>query len=291
MFKMENKILEKTEFDKVTGEIYKITNAITNKHYIGQTRSHRLNRGKYRPFGYVGRFNDHISETYSNKKNTCKYLNSSIAKHGKEQFTCELLIRCGLDELDNYERRYITEYNSKYPNGYNLTDGGQKIGNVKGAKIILDANDVVHINNIAQEDPGWFRKRPRSETTKKRISENVKSAIGAEEHRNKMMKLSQTQHLEKKFEILRDVELDPHNLGKYISILKNSTGSQYIQIAFDKKRRVSFVGKHESIEDTKERAMQFMRELIKRGDTTKLREVPKTSHYHSTLKTVLEELG
>ena len=61
-------ILDISEKDKVTGEIYKITNISNGKIYIGQTRSHRLNHKKYRPFGYLGRFKDHISETNSNKK-------------------------------------------------------------------------------------------------------------------------------------------------------------------------------------------------------------------------------
>jgi hypothetical protein len=288
---MENKILEKSEFDKVTGEIYKITNVVTNKHYIGQTRSHRLNHEKYRPFGYIGRFKDHISETYSNKKNTCKYLNSSIAKYGKERFICELIIRCGLEELDNYESQYIIEYNSKYPNGYNLTDGGQKRGNKKGVKINLTQNEFVAVDKISHEDPHWFRKRPRSDETKQKISDKIKIALNTETHLNKMMKLVQNQHLEKKFEIMKGVEFDQCNLDQYISILNNKNGSKYIQIAFDKKRRVSFVGKHESIEHTKERAIQFMRELIKLGNTTKLRETTLESSLPLHYGNILEELG
>jgi hypothetical protein len=35
-------IYNKDEFHKVVGEIYKITNTVNNKCYIGQTRSHRL---------------------------------------------------------------------------------------------------------------------------------------------------------------------------------------------------------------------------------------------------------
>jgi hypothetical protein len=46
-------LLSIEEKDKVVGEIYKITNIKTNKSYIGQTRSHRLNHNKYRPFGYL----------------------------------------------------------------------------------------------------------------------------------------------------------------------------------------------------------------------------------------------
>ena len=63
-----NNILTIDEKDKIIGHIYKITNIIEQKHYIGQTRSHRLNKGKYRPFGYYGRFKDHISEAINNTK-------------------------------------------------------------------------------------------------------------------------------------------------------------------------------------------------------------------------------
>jgi group I intron endonuclease len=289
---MEYQILEKGDFEKVTGEIYKITNTITNKHYIGQTRSHRLNRSKYRPFGYIGRFKDHISETYSNKRNTCKYLNSSIAKHGKEHFKCELLVRCGLDELDKYEQQFIKEYNSKYPNGYNLTNGGQKCGYKKGPKIDVNADEIVIQEVIKHEDLNWFRKRPKSEETKQKISDGIKHAINTEEHLTQMMKNVQNQHLEKKFEIMRGVEIDSNNLDQYISIITNNkNNTKYIQITFDRKRRISFVGKHESIENIKERAIHFMRELIKRGNTTKLRETPLESSLPLHSGNSLEELG
>jgi len=69
-----NEILNIDETYKITGEIYIITNNISNKSYIGQTRSHGLNKLKYRPFGYMGRFKDHISESKPNKKNICRYL-------------------------------------------------------------------------------------------------------------------------------------------------------------------------------------------------------------------------
>ena len=60
---------------KVIGHIYLITCTETNKYYVGQTLSHRKNRNKYRPFGYQGRFKDHISEALCNtKKKQCTYL-------------------------------------------------------------------------------------------------------------------------------------------------------------------------------------------------------------------------
>ena len=101
-------LLEKEEAHKIIGEIYKITNLITNKMYIGQTRSHYLNNGKYRPFGHMGRFKSHISESKNiSKYNACRYLNSAFNKYGVENFKCELIINCEIKELDDYEKKYI----------------------------------------------------------------------------------------------------------------------------------------------------------------------------------------
>ena len=105
-------LLNKDEAHKIKGEIYKITNLINNKMYIGQTRTHYLNKGKYRPFGYIGRFNSHISESKSLVKfNSCRYLNSSFNKYDIENFKCELLYTCDVNELDEYETKYIYELN------------------------------------------------------------------------------------------------------------------------------------------------------------------------------------
>ena len=129
-------LLEKEESHKIIGEIYKITNLITNKMYIGQTRSHYLNNGKYRPFGYMGRFKKHLNEASRININcSCRYLNSTINKYGATNFKCELITTCYINDLDYYEIKYISELNTKYPNGYNLTNGGQKCGFEKGKKL------------------------------------------------------------------------------------------------------------------------------------------------------------
>ena len=49
MDKYLDDILETKE--NISGEIYMMTNIITGKKYVGQTVSHRLNHGKYRPYG------------------------------------------------------------------------------------------------------------------------------------------------------------------------------------------------------------------------------------------------
>jgi group I intron endonuclease len=105
-------------------EIYKIVNLTTGKIYVGQAVSHILNHKKYRPYGYEGRFRCHISEAFSSKKNQSHFLNNAIRKYGVEDFTVELIECCEIDKSDEKEIHYIKEFNSLYPNGYNLKNGG-----------------------------------------------------------------------------------------------------------------------------------------------------------------------
>lgn len=122
-----NRNLELTEIDKVIGIIYKMTNTKTNMHYVGQTRSHRKNRNKYRPFGHIGRFNDHFSEAFTNaKKNQSVYLNNAIRKYGKEVFTIEVIELCTIEALDERETFYIKQCKTLFPNGYNLIEGSRE---------------------------------------------------------------------------------------------------------------------------------------------------------------------
>ena len=92
--------------------IYKITNILNNKCYIGQT-SYILER----------RINLHLKEV---KYKTNSPLYNSINKYGLENFKWEIITICNSKkELDEKEKYYIKFFNSKKPNGYNLTDGGE----------------------------------------------------------------------------------------------------------------------------------------------------------------------
>lgn len=90
--------------------IYKITNKIDNKIYIGQTtRSMRV------------RWYEHCS-----KKENCKRLNRAINKHGKENFTIEQIDSAQtIEELNEKEIHWITYYKSNDKKlGYNIELGG-----------------------------------------------------------------------------------------------------------------------------------------------------------------------
>ena len=146
----KDKLLEKEEFNKVVGEIYKIINVTNNSLYIGQTRSHHLNRGKYRPFGYIGRFKDHISESKNSNKTGCRYLNSALLKNGSENFICELIMTCSIDELDSYEVKYISEFNTKFPLKIKYIENNKLIEKIIDIEngLVLKNEPILNVGNM-----------------------------------------------------------------------------------------------------------------------------------------------
>jgi len=104
------------------GEIYMITCSISNKRYIGQTHSYYKNGLKY---GTDRRFKNHLAHSRGeNWDKLCRALYSAIRKYGEDSFTCETIAMVHTDKLDDYESKYIKEFNTLSPNGYNLTAGG-----------------------------------------------------------------------------------------------------------------------------------------------------------------------
>ena len=97
------------------GYIYKITNKINNKCYIGQT-IHNIN----------SRFKEHIN---ASKHNTgCPLIGKAIAKYGEDNFEIELIEEIDSELLDEREMYWIEFYNSNNLDyGYNLTQGGKKV--------------------------------------------------------------------------------------------------------------------------------------------------------------------
>lgn len=96
------------------GFIYKITNTITNKCYIGETiRSNPESR-----------WLQHIQNSKRNKG--CPALRDAINKYGVDKFIFDVLIICFDEDRYKYEIEYIKKFNSQVPNGYNILPGGQK---------------------------------------------------------------------------------------------------------------------------------------------------------------------
>jgi hypothetical protein len=118
----------------VTGQIYLITNKVNGKQYVGQTMTHRYNHGKLKLFGYLERFKEHCQS----KKNTL--LAKSLRKYGVDKFTVELLCECDIAETDDEERKYISQYNTMYPDGLNMIYGSPHQGSVEFPRISISKN-------------------------------------------------------------------------------------------------------------------------------------------------------
>lgn len=124
--------------------IYKITNIINNKVYIGKTEKQNPEE----------RLQEHFSD-YSRRPFEKRPLYDAIKKYGKENFTFAVI-----EETDNPEEReifYIKKYNSyvgyNNSNGYNATLGGEGKNQVDREAIIdayiKETNKT--INRIAKD--------------------------------------------------------------------------------------------------------------------------------------------
>lgn len=103
--------------------IYKITNLINGKEYIGQTS-----------LSIQERFKRHIRDANKKYYNN-RPLYNAINKYGVENFVIEKLEECSIEEVNQKEIEYINRFNT-YSNGYNATLGGE-------GKVIIDYDEVL----------------------------------------------------------------------------------------------------------------------------------------------------
>lgn len=110
---------------KIPYTIYKITNLVNGKVYIGQTR-----------IKLIKRWCDHKTS-----KVGCTALIRAIKKHGKKSFKCEAIFSVLKEkDLNFYEIYFINYYKSFGKNGYNLNLGGHSLPSNKLKKQIVGYN-------------------------------------------------------------------------------------------------------------------------------------------------------
>lgn len=133
-----------------SNEVYKITNKITGKVYIGITNQ-----------GSGARYRHHWYESRIGEPSP---IHRSMAKYGEDNFTLEIIdFADTYDELKEKEKYWIREYDSmNREKGYNLTEGGDgTFGKIHSE----ETKDKIRQKAIG---------RKASEETKKKMSESRK---------------------------------------------------------------------------------------------------------------------
>lgn len=97
--------------------IYKIENLINHKIYIGQS------------IEIETRFKKH-------KQSKDDFaIHRAIRKYGTDNFSYDIIELCSPEKLSEREKYWIAFYNSKVPNGYNMTDGGETVSDSKKVRV------------------------------------------------------------------------------------------------------------------------------------------------------------
>lgn len=121
--------------------IYKITNQINGKYYIGQ--SVNIKR----------RWQEHCK---FNSREQDAVIHQAFKKYGIENFSFEILEECSQNQLDDLEIKWIAYFDSQNPNkGYNCTSGGQGTSqcDIKLSKEqVLKIQDLLINSSLSQND-------------------------------------------------------------------------------------------------------------------------------------------
>lgn len=153
--------------------IYKITNNVNGKVYIGQTVR-----------TVKERFDEHC-------RHSVTYIDRAINKYGKVNFTVETIYTAkDLEELNEKEKYYISYYHSNQNNiGYNLCDGGdntegyrhreeskRKMSESKSRLYMGESNPFYHKHHSEEQRKKWSESRKglnhMSEDARKRFRES-----------------------------------------------------------------------------------------------------------------------
>lgn len=197
--------------------VYKITNQINNKSYIGSTsRSPEI------------RWKEHKQEA---AKGTDYYLYRSMRHHGVENFTFEVIDRNSVElysDLILLETDYIKKLNTLKPAGYNLTEGG-----IGGDRLYLYSEEVkkekykiiAEKNREIQKDPA--RSKNRKEAHKKWVDH---LNANPEEKQKYIEKCSDALRETWKSKVLTEEDKEAYSSGQKKRFLKETEEEKELRI-------------------------------------------------------------
>lgn len=211
---------------KFEGVIYKITNKVNNKVYIGQTQQHPNKRKT-----------QHFCNTYGDVRNQNSYFHTAIKKYGKENFIFEIIFTWKAKTRENLililntlERHYISKFKSNESKfGYNLTSGGQS-----GFYFKECVTEKRRLKTSGKNS--WMYGKHLSIETKSKISDSLKEYFKTHSgpRLGKHMSLEESNKLSEKFrkksdELLKkkiEISNKPEN------IIRSEKNQKYIYIMY-----------------------------------------------------------
>jgi len=161
--------------------LYKITNVLDGKVYIGQT------------VHIETRWKEHQWAARQNEPS--QYVHRAIKKYGIENFVFEVVATCiSLDSVNVIEQILIQQYNSHDNNyGYNVAMGGRSAINAGRSLSEEHKRRIGEANTGRKATPETIKKqsdaqkgKPKSEEFKKRVSETQKGRVFSDETLQKM---------------------------------------------------------------------------------------------------------
>ncbi len=171
--------------------VYLAVNKVNGKKYIGYTTKSLHERIK-----------NHVIKAYSkNGKHYNYFFQRAIRKHSIDSFEWSVIQNCSSkDECCEIESKYILEYDSIYPNGYNLTlggDGGIPCDEVK-KKISKSLRNYFSTNSNARVYLRCLTKEERTAYSKKawetKRSNGYKRVSGVKMSEESVKKLRETKN-------------------------------------------------------------------------------------------------
>lgn len=153
------------------GVIYKITNNVDGKFYIGSTNN------------LIKRYYTHINHIRTSK-NTCVKLIRAVNKHGEKNFKFEIICECSTNEILKTEQEYIDSLKPHY-----------NVAKIAGSNLGIKRTEEVKLKKSASQKENW-----KDEVYRTKHLENLSKNWKAGSF-HKMAKLTEEQVIEIKKEL------------------------------------------------------------------------------------------
>jgi group I intron endonuclease len=160
------------------GYVYKITNNVNNRIYVGITT-------------------ESIQERWKKHKSASRYEDTYIyramRKYGIDNFSIEMIEET--NDLSEREQYWISKLNTLKPNGYNLTIGGEKLYGENnpfyGKKHTLETKmKLSRISKLRIKDKNHFYGKHHTDETKSIISLKNSGKIHSKEYKEYMKEIN-----------------------------------------------------------------------------------------------------